>query len=65
LNNDSGPPVYIEKTHNIKNEIKNEDIKTFLGNKGDVLISFQNGLHRKLPQKNSTTGYLIFNFIQY
>lgn len=65
LNNDNGPPVYIEKTHNIKNEIKNEDIRTFLGNKGDVLISFQNGLHRKLPQKNSTTGYLIFNFIQY
>ena len=64
LNNDYGPPVYIEKTHNIKNEIKNDDIKTFLGKKGDVLISFQNGLHRKLPQKNTTVGFLVFNFVK-
>jgi len=63
LNEEHGPPLYIENTHIIKNNIKNNDIKTFLGNKGDVLISFQNGIHRKLPQKNYTCGFLIFNFI--
>jgi hypothetical protein len=63
LNNENGPPVYIEKTHNIKNNIKNNNIKTFLGKKGDVLISYQNGIHRKLPQNNSTVGFLVFNFI--
>lgn len=63
-NDECGPPVYIEKTHNIKNNIKNGDIKTFLGKKGDVFISFQNGLHRKLPQKNYTSGFLVFNFIE-
>jgi len=64
LNNDFGPPVYIEYTHNIKNNIKNDNIKTFLGKKGDVLISYQNGFHKKLPQKNSTIGFLVFNFIK-
>lgn len=59
---DNGAPIYIEKTHNIKNNIKNDDIKTYLGKKGDVLISFQNGLHRKMPQKNNTSGFLVFNF---
>ena len=62
-NDDYGPPIYIEKTHLSKNSIKNNDIKTFLGKKGDVLISYQNGFHRKLPQKNTTTGFLVFNFI--
>jgi len=63
LSEDYGPPVYIEGSHLIKNNIKNENIKTFLGKKGDVLISSQNGLHRKLPQKNSTVGYLVINFV--
>ncbi len=64
--NDSyGAPMYIEKTHVVKNGIKNEDIKTFLGKKGDVLISFQNGIHRKLPQKGTTVGFLVFNFEPY
>jgi hypothetical protein len=63
LNEDYGPPIYIEKTHISKTSIKNENIKTFLGNKGDVLISYQNGIHRKLPQKNNTVGFLVFNFI--
>jgi hypothetical protein len=65
LSNDYGPPIYIEKTHIIKNNIKNDDIKTFLGKKGDILISFQNGLHRKLPQNNTTVGFLVFNFIPF
>ena len=64
LSDFDGPPVYIEKTHIIKNNIKNLDIKTFLGNKGDVLFSYQNGLHRKLPLHNKTVGFLVFNFIK-
>ena len=60
---EKGPPVYVENSHLIKNNIKNEKIKTFLGKKGDVLISFQGGLHRKMPQKNCTVGFLVFNFI--
>ncbi len=64
-NEDCGAPVYIENTHNVKNNIKNNHIKTFLGKKGDILISFQNGLHRKLPQKNYNAGFLVFNFIQF
>ena len=63
LINDNGPPIYIETTHNIKNNIVNSFIKTFNGKKGDVLISYQNGIHRKLPQKNSTVGFLVFNFV--
>jgi hypothetical protein len=63
LTEEYGPPVFIEGTHLIKNNIKNENIKTFLGNKGDVLISSQNGLHRKLPQNNYTVGYLVINFV--
>ena len=60
---DNGPPLYIENSHIVKNNIKNSHIKTFMGNKGDVLISFQNGIHRKLPQNNYTCGFLVFNFI--
>ncbi len=64
INNDYGPPMYIEGSHINKNNIKNDKIKTFLGNKGDILISFQNGLHRKLPQNNTTVGFVVFNFIE-
>jgi hypothetical protein len=64
FNNDCGPPMYIEKSHNNKKDIKNTDIKIFLGKKGDCLISYQNGIHRKYPQNNYTAGFLVFNFIQ-
>lgn len=64
INNDYGPPMYIEESHINKNNIKNDKIKTFLGNKGDILISFQNGLHRKLPQNNTTVGFVVFNFVE-
>lgn len=64
INNDYGPPMYVEESHINKNNIKNEKIKTFLGSKGDILISFQNGLHRKLPQNNTTVGFVVFNFIE-
>jgi hypothetical protein len=61
---DAGPPMYIERTHNNKKNFKNVDIKTFFGKKGDCLISYQNGIHRKYPQNNQTVGFLVFNFIQ-
>jgi len=64
ISNEYGPPVYVEESHINKSNIKNEQIKTFLGNKGDILISFQNGFHRKLPQNNTTVGFLVFNFIE-
>jgi hypothetical protein len=65
INDDYGPPVYIENTHNVKSNFKNDNIKKFWGSKGDVLISSQNGIHRKLPQKNTTVGFLVLNFIPY
>jgi len=52
---------FIEKSHINKN-ISNKDIKNFHGNTGDVLISYQNGFHKKLPQKNSINYFLILNF---
>jgi hypothetical protein len=61
--NDDGPPSLIENTHLVKNEIKNSHIKMFCGQKGDTLISYQSILHRKMPQKNSTIGFLVFNFV--
>jgi hypothetical protein len=69
LYNEHGPPVYIEGSHipeNINGNTKNQsnNIKTFLGNKGAVLFSFQNGIHRKLPQNNYTSGFVVFNFIK-
>ena len=61
--NGSGPLVFIEKSHNIKNNIKQKDTKIFYGNKGDLLVSYQNGFHKKLIQNNSLTYYLVFNFV--
>jgi hypothetical protein len=61
--NNDGPPVFIEGTHINNNNIKNDNIKIFHGNKGDILISYQNGLHKKMPQNNQSCGYLVFNFI--
>lgn len=58
-----GPPMFIERTHLNKTNIKNEDIKSFYGKKGDILISYQNGIHRKFPQRNKTVGFLVLNFI--
>jgi len=55
--------MYIENTHIDKKNFKNDNIKKFFGNKGDVFISYQNGLHKKLPQKNTTVGFLVLNFI--
>tara|TARA_Y200000002_G_scaffold382911_1_gene402013 strand:- start:409 stop:1077 length:669 start_codon:yes stop_codon:yes gene_type:complete len=52
---------FIEGTHKNK-KFSNNNIKNFYGKKGDVLISYQNGFHRKLPQKNSINYFLVINF---
>ena len=62
-NNEDGAPVFIEGTHINQSNIKNDSVKIFKGNKGDVLIAYQNGMHKKLPQNNTFCGYLVFNFI--
>ena len=61
--NNDGPPVFIEGTHINNNNIKNDNFKIFYGTKGDALISYQSGLHKKMPQNNESCGYLVFNFI--
>ncbi len=59
----SGPPVFMEGTHKNKKQIKPSQAKILTGNRGDVLISYQNGFHRKLVQKvQSTNMYLTFHF---
>ena len=59
----SGPYMYIEGTHKNKKGIKSHQTKTFLGEKGDVIISYQNGFHRRAPQRvPSTNGFLTFHF---
>lgn len=63
IENSDGPLVFIEKSHNNKNNIKHSDTKIFNGKKGDLLISYQNGLHKKLGQNNSLSYYLVFNFV--
>ena len=56
-----GALSFIENTH-INKKFKNNQIKNFYGNLGDVLISYQNGLHKKLPQQNSIAYFLVYNF---
>jgi hypothetical protein len=61
--NNDGPLVFIEGTHKPNNmNIKTENVKIFLGNKGDILISEQSGMHKKMPQMGTSCGYLVFNF---
>jgi hypothetical protein len=63
-----GTPSFISHTHTPTgraNGIKKEYIKTFTGNKGDILISYENGLHRKLPQEiNCINGFVCFHFVK-
>ncbi len=64
IGDEYGPPMFIEKTHKMRKGFKNSDAIKFIGNMGDVLIHYQNGMHRKLPQKmNNLNGFLTFNFI--
>jgi hypothetical protein len=57
-----GPLSFIEGTHKNKH-FSNKQIKHFYGNAGDIFLSYQQGFHRKLPQKNSINYILVFNFI--
>lgn len=59
----SGPISYIEGSHLNKKGVKASQTKVFTGRKGDILISYQNGYHRRLPQRiQSTNGFLTFHF---
>lgn len=57
-----GALSFIEGTH-LDKKFTNKQIKTFYGNQGDVLISYQNGFHKKNFQKNSINYFLVFNFV--
>ena len=61
---DSGSNIYIEKSH-INNRIvhNRKTIKYFTGEKGDMLISFDNGFHGRNPNFDSIKGYLTFYFV--
>ncbi len=63
-----GTPSFIAYTHTPTgraNGIKQEHIKTFTGSKGDILISYENGLHRKLPQTTpSINGFVCIHFVK-
>ncbi len=67
-NIDNGTPSFISYSHTNSgkaNGIKKEYIKTFTGNKGDVLISYENGFHRKLPQNiNCINGFVCIHFVK-
>lgn len=61
---ENGSNIFVEKSHlseKYKNILKNK--KIFQGNKGDLLISFQNGYHSRKPNNNSIIGYLTYYFI--
>jgi hypothetical protein len=63
-----GIPSFIQSSHTPTgraNGIKRDDIKTFVGSKGDILISYENGLHRKLPQTSaSINGFVCIHFVK-
>jgi hypothetical protein len=63
---ENGTPSYIRYSHSAvgkANGIKKENIKTFVGEKGDILISYENGLHRKMPQNiPCINGFVCFHF---
>ncbi len=63
-----GAPVFIKGSHTVQgraNGIKKEDIKIFTAEKGDILVHYENGFHRKLPQEISgVNGYIAIHFIK-
>lgn len=67
LEENHGAPVFIKGTHTREgraNGIRREDVKTFCGEKGDILVSYENGLHRKLPQEvASINGFIAIHFL--
>jgi hypothetical protein len=61
-----GAPVFIKASHTLQgraNGIKKEDIKVFTAEKGDILIHYENGFHRKLPQEvQGVNGFICVHF---
>ena len=59
----NGAPAFIEGSHINKKNIKLSQSKIFTGERGAVLISYQNGYHRKMPMKiGGTNVFLTFHF---
>jgi len=59
-----GPNIYIEGSHKDEKAVHDRNkIKVFNGNKGDVLVSYQNGYHGKAPNPNTITAYLTLYFV--
>ncbi len=59
----NGALAFIEGSHINKKNVKISHTKTFVGKRGDVLISYQNGYHRKMPMKlGGTNIFLTFHF---
>lgn len=52
---------FIQESH-ITKKFSNNLIKNFYGNIGDVLISYQNGFHKKIPQIIGINYFLVLNF---
>jgi hypothetical protein len=67
LEENQGAPVFIKGTHTREGRakgIRREDVKTFCGEKGDLLVSYENGLHRRLPQEQpSINGFIAIHFL--
>jgi hypothetical protein len=59
----NGAPAFIEGSHMNKKNVKLSQSKIFTGERGAVLISYQNGYHRKMPMKTGGTNvFLTFHF---
>ncbi len=59
----NGAPAFIEGSHINKKNVKLSNSRIFTGERGAVLISYQNGYHRKIPMKmGGTNVFLTFHF---
>ncbi len=59
----NGAPAFIEGSHINKKNVKLSNSRIFTGERGAVLISYQNGYHRKIPMKTGGTNvFLTFHF---
>jgi len=68
LEEKQGTPSFIRYSHTAIGKaegIKRENVRNFIGEKGDILISYENGLHRKLPQEiPSINGFIAIHFVK-
>ena len=59
----NGAPAFIEGSHLNKKNVKLSQSKIFTGERGSVLISYQNGYHRKMSMKTGGINiFLTFHF---